>query len=313
MADASPSQHLFRVGRSASTTPPGHMRRELKEPRAPRADAVDPDRESNNRCVAGIPVGFTPTSGAPVRPPRTALHALLLMQVACATQGLPSPGLRQLAELQGDIDFVTGDVSADSRYLAEIDWDSGDLRLVDLQTGEVRGVTGDGYEGGGYAWTSAFSGEGDRVALAWYREAHRRHELRIAERSGSGSRLLVPVSDSVQYIDPLDWTPVDDQILVALRGEDLAWRLGLVRVDDGSLRVLKKFSWLAPGGEQTYPNAYISPDGRFIAYDYRPDVETHGRDIYAQSIDGARETRLLSDVADDRVLGWLPDGNGILF
>lgn len=210
-------------------------------------------------------------------------------------------------------DFLTGDISSDGRYFSDIDWETGDLRIVELETGEAWGLTGEGYSAGRYAWTSAFSTDGRRLAVSWYVYEVGSHELRVMNVDGTGSRVLVPADPDVMYVDPLDWSPSDDRILVALRGADLAWQLGLVSLADGSVQVLKTLGWLAPGGEQTYPRAWFSPDGKYVGYDYRPELDERARSIYALSVDGAGEAELVGGRAVHRLLGWMPGGRGILF
>ncbi|HUP19118.1 MAG TPA: hypothetical protein VM778_04095 [Gemmatimonadota bacterium] len=212
-----------------------------------------------------------------------------------------------------DPDFSTGDVSPDGRYLSDIDWDSGDLAIVDLETGESRGLTGRGYEAGGYAWSSAFSTDGRRLAVAWYLDEADGHELRIVDADGTGSRVLLPAGGDPYFVDPVAWSPSDEHVLVAMLGRDLVWRIAVVSVDDGSVRTLKTLGWLAPGGEQTYPNADWSPDGKYVAYDYRPDLAGRDRDVFLLAVDGSRDVALLAGPAADRLLGWTPDGRHFLF
>jgi Tol biopolymer transport system component len=80
------------------------------------------------------------------------------------------------------------------------------------------------------------------------------------------------------------------------------------------MRIIKKLGWQAPGGghDQAYPHAKVSPGGKFVAYDY-PSANERTRDIYAVAIDGKREIMLVSGHGSDRLLGWIPDGSGILF
>lgn len=185
------------------------------------------------------------------------------------------------------LDLLTNDVSPDGRYLSDINWDTGDLRLIDLHTGDSRDVTGRGYGAGRYAWTSSFSRD---------------------------SRQVVPPGGEFLDVDPLDWTPSGEKIVVALRGRsDSTWHIGVVPPDGGPVRIVKTLGWLAPGGEQTYPTGEVSQDGRFVAYDYPPDLDERSRDIYALALDGSGVDTLVDHPAWDRLLGWLPDGTGILF
>lgn len=242
---------------------------------------------------------------------RIAVVFLALFAATCSPPA-DTGHFQRVATLAENIDFLTGDVSPDGRYVSEIDWDTGDLQLIDLRTGEGVGVTGHGYADGGYAWMSAFSRDGRRIAVAWYQDRLGRHELRLVNRDGTGLRTLVPAHEDVQYIDPLDWMPSGDSILVAIGREDRTWQLALVDAADGSRRALATLGWLAPGGEQTYPNAYLSPDGRHVAYDYRPDLEVYPRDVRVLSVTDGSETVLQPGPGTDRVLGWLPARDGLL-
>lgn len=212
-------------------------------------------------------------------------------------------------------DFINADISPDGRYLSHINWSSGDLQLVDLNSGQARDLTGHGYDAGGYAWTSAFSTDGRRIAVAWYREALNSHELRIIDVDGGASRVLVPAVEGNYYVDPVDWSASDKEVLVAMQVADRTWRLDLVAVDTGTSRTVKTLGWQTPGGghDQAYPDADLSADGRYIAYDYPPQPAEPTRDIFAVAVDGGRETTLVSGRGSDRLLGWLPDGSGILF
>jgi Tol biopolymer transport system component len=249
------------------------------------------------------------------------LHAALsalLLGVGCAAaeraDRTPSVDARQVWS-GADPDFATGDISSDGRYLSDINWDSGDLQLVDLTTGEVRGATGQGYDAERYAWTSAFSRDGRRLAVSWFVYQANSHELRVMNRDGTDARVLVPAGEDHYYIDPVDWSPSDEDILVAFQLADRTWELRLVSVHDGTMRTLKVLDWQAPGGghDQAYPDANVSPDGKYVAYDYPPNETERTRDIFAVAVDGGRATTLVSGAGSDRLLGWIPDGGGILF
>lgn len=238
---------------------------------------------------------------------------LLLATVGCSAAGTTVETRRLWS---GDaLDFATGDISPDGRYFSDVNWASGDLSLVNLETGETKDLTGHGYDAGGYAWTSAFSSDGNRLAVAWYRDELNSHELLVMNVDGTKASVLVPADPARFYVEPLDWSPTNEEILAAVQQADRTWRLELVRVADGSMRMLKTLGWQAPGGghDQAYPDADFSPDGRFVAYDYPPDREDPARDIYAVAVDGSREHRLVSGPGSDRLLGWVPDGSGILF
>jgi Tol biopolymer transport system component len=214
----------------------------------------------------------------------------------------------------GSPDFVSGDISRDGRYLSQVNWNSGDLQLVDLQSGTARDLTGQGYDGG-YAWTSAFSPDGRQVAAAWYLDAVNAHELRLFDINNGTWRVLIPADASRYYIDPIDWSESGDQVLAAVQVADRTWQLVLIAVADGATRIVKSLGWQTPGGghDQAYPDADLSPDGRFVAYDYPATGTEATRDIFVVPAAGGSESVLVSGSGSDRLLGWFPDGDGILF
>jgi Tol biopolymer transport system component len=81
------------------------------------------------------------------------------------------------------------------------------------------------------------------------------------------------------------------------------------------MRTVKTLGWQTPGGghDQAYPDADLSPDGRFIAYDYPASPTEPTRDIFVVAAEGGAETVVISGSGSDRLLGWLPEGDGILF
>ena len=249
---------------------------------------------------------------------RVLATAFALLAVVACSRTADRAGADTAAEVRRvwsgvDVDFLTGDVSPDGRSVSDANWTSGDLSLVDLATGEVRDLTGGGYAAGGYAWTSAFSPDGRQLAVSWYVDAAARHELRIVAIDGGASRVLVPAAAERYAIDPLDWSSSGDTILVATQAEG-QWQLGLVSTESGALRIVKALGWQAPGGghAQGYPDARLSPDGRFVAYDYPPDVDERNRDLHVFELETGREHTVVSGPASDRLLGWLPDGRGLL-
>lgn len=169
----------------------------------------------------------------------------LLLGVAPFTAACRDPGAPPVGVWSGvDPDFITGDISPDGRFLSDIDWATGDLQVVELASGQTRRLTGDGYDEGGYAWTSAFSSDGRRLAVAWYRDDHNSHELRVVDADGAGARTAVPASAGHVYVDPVDWAPGDAEILVVIQTAERIWQLALVSADTGTIRVIKTLGWL---------------------------------------------------------------------
>lgn len=205
-----------------------------------------------------------------------------------------------------DVD-VLGAPTRDGRYLTFVDWETGDLALRDLTTGEKRHLTNKGtwMESIAFALYSVPSPDGRRVAYDWY-DKETSLALRLVGLDGSDSRELYR-NPELEYIQPMDWSPDGSQILALLSGKNRTNQIALVSAADGSVRVLKTLDWRSPT-KMSY-----SPDGKYIVYDFPPREEAPERDIFVLATDGSRESVLVRHPADDFVLGWAPDGKHVLF
>ena len=106
---------------------------------------------------------------------------------------------------------------------------------------------------------------------------------------------------------PFAWLPNGEKIVVLLQRKDRTNQIVLVSAAEGSVETLKTLGWNYPGG------IAVSPNGRYLAYGYQPaDLETT-RDIYLLAVDGSREIPLVEHPSNDEVIGWTPDGSGVLF
>ncbi len=187
----------------------------------------------------------------------------------------------------------------DGRYLAH--GGGGYLAVRDLQTGESRRLTDKSQRLVEY---NSVSPDGDLIAYAWWNDAGG-IELRVIGTDGSQPRVVFR-DESVTWLAPYDWSPDGEYILAHFTGEARGSEIVLVSVRDGAVRVVKAFDHGGP------TRLSFAPDGRYIAYDWRPDRGVPG-DIFAIEVDGGREIPLIQDPADDVLLGWAPDGGHVLF
>lgn len=248
-----------------------------------------------------------------------AVPALLLL--ACAGCGFEADGqaaaqsAAEAARVEvrrvwsgNDHNFYDAAPSPDGRLMSEIDWSTGDLAVVDLETGERRRITHKGTwtDNVDYAEFSVFSPDGRRLAYTWFREASG-YQLRVIDTDGTNERVLVPHSEDLQYIAAEDWSPDGQQILVTVLRRDRSSQIATVSPESGAMRVLKTSDWRPP-----FVSAF-SRDSRWIAFDFQPDEDRRQRDIFVMRADGSRESRVVAGPSEDVLLGWLPDGSGILF
>ncbi|MCH7825134.1 MAG: PD40 domain-containing protein [Acidobacteria bacterium] len=190
-------------------------------------------------------------------------------------------------------------VSPDGRYL--IFQDSDELAVRDVRSGENRSLTPGSHRRSGYP---AISPDGQRVAyLSWNNEGS---ELHIVGLDGSRPQVLVS-NEEVPWLQPFAWSPDGKQILAVFERKDATNQIVFVSTADGSARVLKSL-------EGRYPRKMsLSPDGRYIAYDSRPQQDSRERDIFVLSTDGSLESVLVEHPANDEFPIWTPDGKRILF
>jgi Tol biopolymer transport system component len=205
-----------------------------------------------------------------------------------------------------DVD-INGAVTPDGQFLTYVDWQTGDLALRDLRTGEKRHLTNKG------SWSSSSefalycvpSADGRQVAYSWLNKDHL-WELRVVGLDGSEPRPIY-ASNDLAYIRPLDWSPDGKFVLTLLPGGSQPNQIALLPASGGPGRVLKMPDSRSP------EKMSFSPDGGYIAYDFSQDQKSGNHDISVLSTDGSRDLPLVQHPADDRLLGWTPDGTRTLF
>ena len=199
-----------------------------------------------------------------------------------------------------------GGPSADGRYLSFVDWETGDLAVRNLATGEMRHVThkGSWSDSREFAQMSRISPDGTQIAYRWISKDVL-YELRVIGVDGSAPRVLGSGGE-VEYFSPCAWSSDGKQILTVFHRKDKSSQLALVSVANGSARVLKTVT-------RGFHSADLSPDGHYIVYDFAPDQNSPNRDIFVLATDGSRESPLVQHPADDFSPRWMPDGEGVVF
>ena len=203
-----------------------------------------------------------------------------------------------------------GAPSPDGRYLSFTDWDSGNLAVRDLTTGEYRNLTSEGTRVGSHhqwAESSIWSPDSKQVAYTWYHKD--RFQLRIVGLDGSEPRVLYRNENrELGWIWPHTWSR-DGKSILAMFGKKTdpnEWlnKIVLVSVADGSVRALKSVRFWA--------KMSLSPDGRWVVY-VNKEKRGEPRDIFLLATDGSGEIPLVEHPADDYGPVWSPDGKAIVF
>lgn len=203
---------------------------------------------------------------------------------------------------------VSSAPSADGRHVSMVDYSTGNVVLVELATGRRRVLTRAAPREG--AIYSLISHDGRRVAYSWYAVDDRGYnafDLRVVAADGAPPRSLYR-NPEVAYVQPADWSSDQRQLLCVVARKDRTRQIAVLDVTSATLRVLKTTSWDGPGAEVLF-----SPDARYLAYDLPQNPGHDARDVFVMTADGSRETAVVRHPANDRLLGWVPDGKQILF
>ena len=210
-------------------------------------------------------------------------------------------------------------VSSDGRYLAFVDWDTGDLAIRDLKTGKIRRLTDKGTweESVAYTLSPIWSPDMKKVAYLWIDDnkisigdGKDYFNFRIIGVDGSKPQTLVRYKYEEGWITPLDWAPSGDSILALFSKGEGILDIGQIYIDDGSIKIIKTIEAI---NHVSPINARFSPDGCYIAFSYSQKKNSRKRDIFLYSLDEKKELPIVEHPADDHIFGWSPDGKIILF
>ena len=204
-----------------------------------------------------------------------------------------------------------GRVSPDGRYITYVDWwKTGGLMVHDVIENSDRPLTATpSPEWSQEAGYSTISKQGAQVAYSW-NDAQNRQQLRVLPLVSKGlaePRVLFTASEEVRFLSPLDWSPDGKWIAGTLARKDGTGQILLISTADGKVRGLKSVGWNVP------ERIFFSHDGKYIAYDLPADDTSDQRDIFVLAVDGSREIPAVVHPAQERLLGWSPDGSQLLF
>ena len=244
-----------------------------------------------------------PEQAAEVAAARARLAAL--KAVSGGASSLPT---LRLVWSGADVDS-SGAISPDGRLLAYVNWDTGDLAMRDLQSGQSHTVTSKSKGGwlvsSDFAFSPRWSPDGKWLAYAWYDEKRDVSELRVTDLSGKNVR-VVRSEPGGRGGFPVGWFPDGTALLVTVTQANRTAEIVRVALDNGEARVVRKIAGIASS------RVCLSPDGRYIAFDARADSNSLDMDVFVMPSSGGLPTPVLSGPYDDRLFGWTPDGRRIL-
>jgi Tol biopolymer transport system component/beta-lactamase regulating signal transducer with metallopeptidase domain len=231
--------------------------------------------------------------------------------------------LRKLGQVQGQL---LGQVSPDGKYVSFVDWNTGDLTVRDLATGEEKRLTEKGRpstQAGALAFQSRWSPDGLRIVYDWWDWDQKPGfvGIRIVGLDGQAPRTIYQVPENELTLT-YAWSPDGKRILVlhsvvppgkaAPDWRDKIGKISLVGVEDGSVLVLKDLDLRSVAYNQGIAMD-LSPDGRFIAYSIPVGGNAYNKDIMLLSVEDLKEIPLVEHPANEDLLGFTPDGAHVLF
>jgi Tol biopolymer transport system component len=195
-----------------------------------------------------------------------------------------------------------GAISPDGKYISFVDWETGDLAIRDLEKAANRRLTNKGpcESSSDEAELSIWSPDSRQIAYQW--SASRGYDLRVISLDNPTPRVLYQCKSLEEYIEPYDWSRDGKHILGIIKNRDANTQMVLLSVADGTVRTLKEIS-----RGVSLAGAAISPDGRYVLYDYPQSESSWANDMFLLPIAGGNQTPVIEYPADDRVLGWAPD------
>jgi Tol biopolymer transport system component len=202
---------------------------------------------------------------------------------------------------------VWSNPSDDGRYVAGFVNISGDAGIADLVSGQSRALgmgRGDGSDG--YASITVLSPDASMVAVDWHDAV--RGSLHTIRSDGSGHRVLI---DSGADVGIYQWSRDGSLILAVITDTSDISTIALVAASDGAVRPLRRLdTWIGAIPEMMS----LSPDGRYVAYDYPESATSADRDILILDAHTGNVWPLTnSPEQNDTSPLWSPDGRSLVF
>ena len=217
---------------------------------------------------------------------------------------------------------LSSGISSDGRYVSYEDWVAGNLGVYDVISDVnwlVTKNTDPTYKTAeGWNEQSVISPDGTQIAYSWLVKDTESYELRLIDLDGSNMRVLHDGA-GIFWNWPYAWSPDGKEVLAYFVSVEKSpaqgntgklfrkGHLALVGVADGSVRMLKTWTGRPP------VTAFLSPDGRYVAYDLQQEGDQDNRDIFLLDLDTDGEIALIEHPANDLLFGWAAHGARVLF
>ena len=196
--------------------------------------------------------------------------------------------------------------------LATTDWGTGDPAILDLASREFRRFRFNGvpYDTG-VALETVASPDGSQIMFVWYPNQSQGH-LRVVDVATGESRMIMAGDSATEEsLWPLAWSPAGDSVFATISQREIGGdvKVVLIPVAGGTPRLVHTFP-----RDGRWGVAGLSPDGRWLLYNHELSRDQQSQsDIYVIDVQSGGVRPLVEHPAVDRLVGWLPGTDGVLF
>jgi len=151
----------------------------------------------------------------------------------------------------------------DGKYAVETDWDTGNLVVREIESGEKRNLTNKGTwdDSSDFAQEVLITQNEEKVVFTWYNTKTQKYKYELHSINFDGSNEVILFDEeSYDYVGNLQWI-ADGERFFANVYTETETKVVLISLEDESFEILQSFARTS----SSWPDAHLSPDGLNIS------------------------------------------------